>query len=60
MANENKRLKILSFPRYDDKTDSFVDGAMPATADSFFNDSDKMKDFFEIKKFVPHHEQGHH
>jgi hypothetical protein len=63
VANESKKMKILSFPRYDDKTDSFVDGPLPATADSFFNNDEKLKDFFEIKHFKPHHEEkraGHH
>ena len=45
---------------YDLKSDSFVDGALPHSVDSIFN-SDKSKEFFEIKKFVPsHHETGHH
>ena len=56
MAAENKKMKILSFPRYDDKTDSFVDGPLPANADSFFNNDEKMKDFFEVKKVTPIHE----
>jgi hypothetical protein len=61
-ANENKRMKILSFPRFDDKTDSFVDDSLPETADSFFQNDQSMKDFFEIKPFKPHHEEakGHH
>jgi hypothetical protein len=57
-------MKILSFPRFDDKTDSFVDDALPQTADSFFDNDQQMKEFFEIKPFKPHHEKatghGHH
>jgi hypothetical protein len=55
-----KKVKILSIPRYDDVTDSFVDGPLPKSADSFFNNNDRMREFFEIKKPVleevaPHH-----
>ena len=51
---EMKKIKILSFPRFDDVSDSFVDGPLPKTADSFFNDAGKMKDFFEIKPMPVH------
>jgi hypothetical protein len=54
-----KKLTILSIPRYDDVTDSFVDGPLPKSADSFFGNSDKMKEFFEIKKHIPEGD-GHH
>jgi hypothetical protein len=62
MGEETKKLKILSFPRFDDKTDSFVDGPLPTTADSFFDNDAKVKDFFEIKPFKHAHEEnkGHH
>ena len=58
--DELKKVKILSIPRYDDVTDSFVDGPLPKSADSFFNNNDKMREFFEIKKPIieevaPHH-----
>jgi hypothetical protein len=57
-------MKILSFPKFDDKTDSFIDDSLPQTADSFFDNDQKMKEFFEIKPFKPHHqdqtEHGHH
>jgi hypothetical protein len=57
-ANESKKLKILSFPRFDEVSDSFVDGPLPQTADSFFKDDHKLKDFFEIKKIAhEHHEE---
>jgi hypothetical protein len=48
---EMKKMKILNFPKYDDKTDSFVDSDLPASADAFFEDSDRMKEFFQIKKY---------
>jgi hypothetical protein len=56
------KLKIISFPRFDDKTDSFVDGVLPQTADSFFDNNVQMKDFFEIKPLkIEHHDsKGHH
>jgi hypothetical protein len=44
-------MKILSFPKYDSVSDSFVDGPMPQTADTFFNDDNQMKEFFQIKPF---------
>lgn len=47
--NEFKKLKILSIPKYDDETDSFVDGNAPNSASSFFKDDEKMKKFFELK-----------
>ena len=55
-------MKILNFPRFDDKTDSFIDDSLPETADTFFDNDQKMKDFFEIKPFKKHHEEpkGHH
>jgi hypothetical protein len=53
---ELKRIKVISLPRYDDVTDSFVDGPLPNSADSFFKNDEKMKDFFEIKKHV---NEGH-
>ena len=56
--NELKKVKILSIPRYDDVTDSFIDGPLPKSADSFFNNKDKMKEFFEIKKPI-HTEESH-
>ena len=43
-------MKILSLPYYDAKTDSFIDGYLPDSADSFFNDVEKINEFFEIKK----------
>ncbi len=51
------KLKIISFPRFDEVSDSFVDGPLPQTADSFFNSTNKMKEFFEIKPMnkVEHH-----
>jgi hypothetical protein len=58
--NEMKKLKILSLPRYDDVTDSFVDGPLPKSADSFFNNSERMKEFFEIKKSIKTEEGEHH
>jgi hypothetical protein len=58
--NELKKVKILSIPRYDDVTDSFVDGPLPKSADSFFNNTDKMKDFFEFKKPIQVDEIPHH
>lgn len=60
--NENRKMRILSFPKYDDKTDSFVDAQLPKSADSFFENSDRMKEFFEIKKPVTgqkHHQSNH-
>ena len=48
-------MRILSLPHYDAKTDSFTDGILPKSADSFFADGAKIKDFFEIKK-AEHHE----
>jgi hypothetical protein len=51
-----KKVSILQFPRYDDKTDSFVDGTLPDTADTFFNNDSSMKDFFDIK---PPRKHGH-
>jgi len=55
---EYKKLKILSLPKYDDITDSFVDGERPDSADSFFNNDEKMKKFFdynvEVKKHSNH------
>ena len=57
-AQEYKKIKILSLPKYDDKTDSFVDGIHPTSADSFFKDTDKMKAFFDLHKdFKP---EKHH
>jgi hypothetical protein len=54
-------MKILSFPKFDEVSDSFVDDTLPQTADSFFNNDEKMKDFFEIKKFAhPVESHGHH
>lgn len=45
---------------YDAKNDSFVDGPLPHTVDTIFN-SEKSKEFFEVKKYVPTHEvEGHH
>jgi hypothetical protein len=46
---------------YDEKTDSFVDGPLPQSADSLFN-SERTKEFFEIKKPQLHKEEngGHH
>lgn len=57
-----KKLKIISFPRFDDKTDSFVDGPLPESADSFFANGETMKDFFEIKPVNKTHTEssGHH
>lgn len=52
------KVSIISFPRYDDKTDSFVDGTLPSTCDSFFDNGDKMKQFFEIKESTPKHGHG--
>jgi hypothetical protein len=52
-----KKLKILSLPKYDDVTDSFIDGPLPKSADSFFANNEKMKEFFEVKKFKPHIEE---
>jgi hypothetical protein len=51
-------MKILALPHYDAKTDSFNDGYLPKSADSFFGDIEKIDEFFEIKKFetkVEHH-----
>jgi hypothetical protein len=45
---EYKKLKILSMPKYDDATDSFVDGNPASTADSFFNNETKMNKLFNI------------
>jgi len=60
-ANETKQMKILNFPRFDDKTDSFIDDSLPETADSFFENDQKMKDFFDIKPFKKHVEtKGDH
>jgi hypothetical protein len=55
-------MKILSFPRFDEKTDSFIDDDLPETADSFFNNDSKMKDFFELKGVKKHTESAntHH
>jgi len=36
-------------PIFDDKTDSFTSGHLPKSADNFFNNSDRMKEFFTIK-----------
>jgi hypothetical protein len=47
---------------YDERTDSFVDGQLPNSLDSLFN-SEKSKEFFEIKKASTSHEandHGHH
>lgn len=52
-------MKIISVPRYDDVTDSFVDGPLPRSVDGFFNNEDKMKEFFEIKKGQPKQESHH-
>ncbi len=53
-------MKILSFPRFDEVSDSFVDGPMPESADSFFNDGSKMKEFFEIKSVKHEENKSHH
>ena len=47
-SNEFKKLKILSIPKYDDVTDSFVDGNGPTSSASFFKDDERMKQFFEL------------
>ena len=54
---EIKKIKILTFPRYDDTSDGFVDGPIPKNADSFFNDTARMKEFFEIKPMPVHKEK---
>ncbi len=48
-AYETRRTKILSLPQFDDKTDSFVSGHLPKSADNFFNDEERLKEFFKIK-----------
>lgn len=50
---EYKKLRILSMPKYDDSTDSFVDGNPSSTADSFFNNETKMNKLFNIG--IPSH-----
>lgn len=47
-ALEFKKLKMLSLPKYDDVTDSFIDGDIPSSADSFFNNNERMKNFFKL------------
>ena len=49
-TQEYKKIKLLSLPEYDDVTDSFVDGVSPDSADSFFNNSEKMKNFFDLNE----------
>jgi hypothetical protein len=51
------KLKIINFPRFDEVSDSFIDGPLPQTADAFFTNNEAMKQFFEIKPFK--HEQHH-
>ncbi len=60
-AKEYKKLKIISLPKYDDKTDSFTE-ASSNSVDAFFSNTDKMKSFFDLhKNFVPEkHSHGHH
>lgn len=58
-AHENKKLEILSLPKYDAKTDSFVDGPLPKSVDSFFDNQSKVREFFQIKKHVHHDEASH-
>lgn len=58
-AEESKKMKILSLPKYDDKTDSFVDGPLPKSADSFFNNSEKMKEFFDLNLNVEDKKDSH-
>lgn len=53
-------MKILSLPKYDAKTDSFVDGPLPKSVDSFFNDEAKIREFFEIKKLEHREEEAPH
>ena len=48
----------MTYPRYDDKTDSFIDGPIPQSADTFFDNKEKMKEFFEIKHITPNHESS--
>jgi len=53
-------LQILSLPKYDAKTDSFVDGPLPKSVDSFFENDKKIKEFFEIKKHEHKHDDSNH
>jgi hypothetical protein len=46
---ERKKVKILSIPRYNDQTDSFDDGPLPESVDSFFKNDDKFKQFFNTQ-----------
>eukprot|EP00340_Litonotus_pictus_P001623 CAMPEP_0170514456 /NCGR_PEP_ID=MMETSP0209-20121228/1030_1 /TAXON_ID=665100 ORGANISM="Litonotus pictus, Strain P1" /NCGR_SAMPLE_ID=MMETSP0209 /ASSEMBLY_ACC=CAM_ASM_000301 /LENGTH=99 /DNA_ID=CAMNT_0010798551 /DNA_START=63 /DNA_END=362 /DNA_ORIENTATION=+ len=59
---EFKKIKILSLPQYDDVTDSFIDPTHPASADSFFTNDDKLKDFFspKIEEKKNKHGNKHH
>lgn len=58
-AIEYKKLKILSLPKYDDVTDSFVDGDRPDSADSFFNNEEKMRKFFDLNVEVKKEHSSH-
>jgi len=62
-AKEYKKIKILSLPKYDDQTDSFIDGVgYDNSVDSFFNNDEKMKKFFDLHKGFkkePHHHGSH-
>ncbi len=53
-------MKILSLPKYDAKTDSFVDGPLPKSVDSFFDNESKIREFFEIKKHEHKHDEAPH
>ena len=37
MYSELRKLKIYSLPKYDEATDTFVDGELPKDIDGYFN-----------------------
>lgn len=54
-AKELRKIEILSIPKYDDVTDSFVDDKN-FSVEGFFNKDDKLSNFFKINLNSNHHD----
>jgi len=47
VSGEMRKLRIYSLPKYDENTDTFVDGPLPKDADSYFSKDKALQQYYQ-------------